>query len=183
MEKLKRYERRFKESKSQIETPEFKKWFGRSKVKKSGKPLIVYHGTQEEYNFTKFKDVSFFTNKSSYADQYAGKDIRYYPNRENPDGTLGTQEIIFSKYGRILPVYLKIQNPKYINKEDTKHNPKIEKEIIIQAKKNKHDGLFILYDGTDRVDYVVFYPNQIKSAIGNNGMFSSRSDNIYERVN
>ena len=37
----------------QILTPEFKKWFGNSKVVKGGKPLIVYHGTNSNFNVFK----------------------------------------------------------------------------------------------------------------------------------
>jgi len=39
----------------QAETPEFKKWFGDSKVvDKDGKPLVVYHGTTAPEDFGKF---------------------------------------------------------------------------------------------------------------------------------
>lgn len=45
--------------KEQEESPEFKKWFGQSKVvDESGKPLVVYHGTTAEFNeFTKTNDA------------------------------------------------------------------------------------------------------------------------------
>lgn len=43
----------FSMGRDQTETPEFKRWFGESKViDAEGKPLVVYHGTDK--NFTKF---------------------------------------------------------------------------------------------------------------------------------
>lgn len=69
-----------KESKgSQIDTPEFKKWFGDSKVvDKQGKPLVVYHGGENLINNFKekpssrgFLGAAYFTLKKNTAEKYA----------------------------------------------------------------------------------------------------------------
>ena len=68
---------------AQTETPEFKKWFGESKVVDAqGKPLVVYHGTNQD--FSKFSKARlgkntaniatkgfFFTENASEANEYA----------------------------------------------------------------------------------------------------------------
>ena len=68
-----------REQQRQVATPEFKRWFGDSKVvDRDGEPLVVYHGTEDDFTVfdpwkTNYGDVSegysFFTNKKNgYAD-------------------------------------------------------------------------------------------------------------------
>jgi len=58
----------------QTETPEFKRWFGDSKVvDEHGKPLVVYHGTPGS-GFSQFRTQfgpSWFTDAPRYADTYS----------------------------------------------------------------------------------------------------------------
>jgi len=75
----------------------FSKWFENSKVvNEDGKPLIVYHGTNSPENFKEFKlmgldlGIHFGTHKQA--------ECRFEK--------LGTNE-----FSRIIPVYLKIENP------------------------------------------------------------------------
>lgn len=72
----------------------------------------------------------------------------------------------------ILPVYLKIKNPK------RQHNlPSVED--IKRAKNSGHDGIIVTFD--DGVQEItVFRPEQIKSAIGNRGTFDPKSKKINE---
>lgn len=73
----------------------FKKWFGKSKVvDKSGKPLVVYHGTNED--FKKFKPgMKWFAKTSQLADEYSD-----------------TKQYVKKRGNRIvIPVYIKIENP------------------------------------------------------------------------
>lgn len=75
----------------QTDTPEFKKWFGDSKVvDKDGNPLVVYHGTWKP-GFTEFKGAAYFTDASDYAETYAGADA--------------------GMPGAIIPAFLKIERP------------------------------------------------------------------------
>lgn len=82
----------------QTQTPEFKQWFGESKVvDANGNPLVVYHGRSGD--FTEFRTQgqgkttgsgAFFTSSPAVAATYSG----------------GT-----GNAGNIAPVYLSIQNP------------------------------------------------------------------------
>lgn len=60
-----------KEPKDQIQTKEFKKWFGNSKVVNAdGTPKVMYHGTPNG-NFDIFKKgANYFTENEQYADRY-----------------------------------------------------------------------------------------------------------------
>ena len=54
-----------------VESEEFKRWFGDSKVvDKDGKPLVVYHGTDAE-DFDVFRPGSFFSTNPKEASAYA----------------------------------------------------------------------------------------------------------------
>lgn len=77
-------ERRFMPRDDQVQTPEFKKWFGDSKITDDrGKPLIVYHGTNQSIDsFNKdrlagatfsqsSKEGFFFTDNPDVAHEYA----------------------------------------------------------------------------------------------------------------
>jgi hypothetical protein len=64
-------------------TPSFKKWFGKSKVvDKDGKPLVMYHGTDAEEDFSVFKKragMIFFSSDPEFASIYARVSGRVYP--------------------------------------------------------------------------------------------------------
>ena len=79
------------------ETPEFKAWFGASKVvDKHGNPLIVYHGTPSS-DIQKFEKeysgdyLAFFSTDPKFASLYSS------PNKDPG--------------GNVMPVYLKIEDP------------------------------------------------------------------------
>ena len=76
------------------ETPEFKTWFGDSKVvDEKGEPKVVYHGSKNG-DIEIFKAPSYFSDNSSEADAYSGihdamrakKYGRLYPEVELPRG-------------------------------------------------------------------------------------------------
>ena len=75
---------------AQTETPEFKAWFSDSKVTDSaGKPLVVYHGTDAE--FSEFKT----RREGAHFGTFDQASFRVSSRSD----------------GRVLPVYLSIQNP------------------------------------------------------------------------
>ena len=105
-----------------VNTPEFKRWFGKSKVvDESGKPLVVYHGTTAPENFGEFavgQDVS--TEEDELYRTGSGGDPRtflgsHFAKEANvasrfAEGLYG--ERAFEKAGgRVIPVYLNIINP------------------------------------------------------------------------
>jgi Large polyvalent protein associated domain 38/Large polyvalent protein-associated domain 5/ADP-Ribosyltransferase in polyvalent proteins/Large polyvalent protein-associated domain 1 len=151
-------------SKSQTDTPAFKKWFGDSKVVDAdGKPLVVYHGSRSLKDFSIFK---------------IGKKGAYFTD------SLEAAE----SYGEVKAVYLDMKNPLEIDlvgESDMDNGFNIEREARY-ANSEGFDGLIIRnsFDGESTMDqYIVFKPNQIKSAIGNNGDFDGNNNDIrYSRA-
>ncbi|MHB8841733.1 MAG: ADP-ribosyltransferase-containing protein, partial [Candidatus Aquicultor sp.] len=148
----------------QTDTAEFKKWFGDSKVvDENGKPLKVYHGTRAKFSeFDKEKSggLIFFTNGQKAAGVYAKTSLGR-----------GKKEI--------LPVYLRMENPRTIDYKQSGDNS--IHEDAEEAESEGYDGLIALNsdDGRMIIDqYVVFNPNQIKSAIGNDGSFDPNDPSI-----
>ena len=156
------------DNKNILNNPNFKKWFGNSKVvDKNGNPLRMYHGTGSD--FIKFEHDKtggvgfYFTSDPEEANVYA--DFRRGENMN------------------IMPVYLSIQNP-----ATTKIEESIAKEF--RGRLGGNPRLYINrilqqrgYDGIIRGTHMIaFYPNQIKSAIGNNGNFDSNNPNILKEV-
>ena len=94
-----------------------------------------------------------------------------------------------------MPVFLSLQNPLIVDAGFTNFNSIGEKhkhinDFISIAKKHNKDGLIVknvkdlgsavdfLKDGLFATTYIVFKPNQIKSAIGNNGNFDTNNPDI-----
>lgn len=168
-------------SRKQTNTPEFKKWFGDSKVIDTlGNPLVVYHGTRKSFDAFDINhggartasnsgmDGFFFTSSTSSAQLYAY------------NGPYGGDNII--------PAYLALKNPRIVQrvKGEDKNLTEITKDVeIAQAKKDGNDGvIFKGYIDSPRSEggvadtFAVFNPAQIKSAIGNNGNFDQSNHDI-----
>lgn len=185
------------QGKADINTPEFKAWFGDSKVvDKNGRPLVVYHGTPNLFSaFEKAylpapsaNDPGFYGQGFYFADSYPGA-WRYTKGK-----------------GVILPLYLSIKNPLVLDDVYNKMMREIPleriKELGIYKKgleTGKYAGFFFDeyvtenrlskrlsdhakakgYDGIKAgKEFVVFEPNQIKS-VYNSGTWDARNDNIY----
>jgi len=168
----------------QTQTPEFKRWFGDSKVVDAdGKPLVVYHGSPSA-NIYAF-DANREGDNTGAADNEHGLGGFYFTPDPNTAGTYArTHEVEFANIAEqelgikpssllpnstIYPVYLSIKNPLMV--EDSA----ITKAVIDRARKGGHDG--IIKSGS-YPEYVVFRSEQVKSAIGNNGDFSTENDDI-----
>lgn len=150
-------------SNRQTETPEFKRWFGDSKVVDAdGKPLVVYHATPNDIS-------SFDTRNGSHF------------------GTVDQSEEIHDRHDfngvssglNTIAAYLSIKNPKRI--DDLGPNPAAWRKAKELAESEGFDGLVYSneFEGGEAQDsYVVFSPTQIKSAIGNNGEFNPENPSI-----
>lgn len=151
----------------QENTPEFKRWFGDSKVMdEDGKPLVVYHGTSGD--FSEFKTEgwgldeqgAFFTSSPQVASDYAD--------------THGTA-------ANVMPVYLSIKNPYVVTSQQWARGDGLSPA---DAKRRGYDGYIVReHPGVIESDaagdtFIVFKPEQIKSAIGNNGEFSPTNPDI-----
>ena len=106
----------FNVQQSKTDTPEFKKWFGNSKiVNPDGTPRVMYHGTKQDidefksdFQLRKEKNQDYgqrlttayglggiyFTPDPSYANRYAKTDFRKTKEQAN-----------------VIPVYLRMENP------------------------------------------------------------------------
>jgi len=192
----------------QTDTPEFKKWFGDSKVVDAdGKPLVVYHGTTKSFNE--------FTNDKK--EHRSGNPDGFY---FTPDADEASDYALTGKTeegANVIAAYLSIKNPfikgsfvspkmkAQFEKELREDNPNLgedwvqEKVDVFEERstnKNKwFPGLFpaisfpteamtrVLqaggYDGfKDGRHWIAIEPNQIKSATGNIGTFDAASPDI-----
>jgi len=156
---------------AQTETPAFKEWFGDSKVVDAqGKPLVAYHGTNAEIEAFDpgrlgsatgdegAREGYFFTSQPDEADHYA-REATFSADRAAYDA---------GARGAVYPVYLRMTNPLRVDYAAT-----TQPEVIKEAKAAGHDGII-----DARGDYVVFSPEQIKSAIGNRGTFDANEASI-----
>ena len=189
------------------ETPEFKKWFGNSKVvDDNGKPLLMYHGTPsfEGYVFKPFEtknragniDGYYFTSSVDDANDYAG----------------------LEEGAEVIPAYLSIKNP-YVPGESPVTKAMRDQYFKEMVAANKHmsderakeyaqskmyyldrNGIPLInaigndgsafqriikaggydgyQDGIGSRHFVAFESNQVKSAIGNVGTFARDNNDI-----
>lgn len=211
----------------------FVAWFGDSKVvDEQGRPLVVYHGTNQ--SFDSFSDerhgrntsaassiAFFFTEDAREANEYAelagrtqvadavnvekrSEEIQREISRAESRGDWDAAERLYLELEdlelgainadpsgqNIMPVYLSIQNPMVLDMGDGFDGHRV-RDAIAEAKAAGHDGLKLLnvYDPVglegreaaglfSTTQYVVFRPEQIKSAIGNRGTFDPSNPSI-----
>lgn len=145
------------------DSPAFKAWFDQSKVVDgSGKPLVVYHGSRADI-------LSF---DPAMAPETRAKGMFFSPDK----GTASAFAI--GDGGNVAPVYLSMQNPLEFEFNAAQYaSPYYEKMMMDEAVRAGHDGMVITSPGRQTM-YVAFYPEQIKSAIGNNGDFDPNNADI-----
>ena len=151
------------------DTPEFKRWFGDSKVVDAdGKPLVVYHGTASSFEAfdparrgettdTSDSKLGFFFSSSTARANEAAVDAGYYGG------------------GNVMPVYLSMKNP--LVHSGPQGMPAQSATVIRRAIKAGNDGVIFKRGEIGGQDYVVFRPEQIKS-VNNRGTFDPNDPNI-----
>lgn len=133
-------------------------------LNEDGTPKVFYHGTGA--NFTVFKSESgtyWFSESTDYAEAMA--------------------EERAGKNGRVGAFYLDMKNPYRAKLPPGQFtDPGYEKPIIDKAKSGGYDGVIIENDTDSDIEaetfYVVFSPNQIKSATDNIGTFDRGNNDI-----
>lgn len=154
----------------QTSTPEFKKWFGESKVvDENGKPLVVYHGTRSDFN--EFDPMAGDTPGSWFT--------------ESADAA--------QKFGRVEQVFLRITNPGKVTDLAQARREVAATGIDAMSSSREFNRAVIGaleargFDGISQTNFrgaggpnvfVAFRPEQIKSAIGNRGTFDPNNANI-----
>ena len=161
------------------ETPEFKRWFGASKiVDADGKPLRVYHGTADSFE-------TFEHDRPNRKDAgWLGRGF-YFWNAPDLAGDYATMKA--GERPNIMPVYLKIKNPYQATIADkerlmlaSRRNPAATAQATEELRAKGYDGIILPYSHGDGglSEIVAFDPEQIKSAIGNRGTFDPNDSRI-----
>lgn len=182
----------------------FRNWFGDSKVvDKDGAPLVVYHGTSSDFMefspaFT--RDIGFHFGTSAQAGRFGNIVMPVYLNIKNPLRV----EDRFSRQGEMSAFSEDIHYETDITSAESDRLLELAREVdqkwddgrdadntmIAEAKefwalaqrviqRSGFDGLVYKNDVEGIGDsYVVFHPEQIKSATGNSGAFEPASPEI-----
>ncbi|HMM73682.1 MAG TPA: hypothetical protein PKC22_15930, partial [Rhodocyclaceae bacterium] len=166
---------------TQTDTPEFKRWFGGSKVVDAqGKPRVVYHGTDAD--FSRFNLNKLGANTIGHASSPELEQTARIGHWFNTSPTGRSPERYGAGYSVDMPVYLRLEAPLTVRSLD-------ELEHMLRGKKGASLRRELESDGYDGVivesdeefggtSYIAFRPNQIKSAIGNRGTFDANDPNI-----
>lgn len=149
--------------------PEFKHWFGDSKVvDKKGQPLVVHHGTN--LDFETFLPLSHFGTARSANDRLSTQRNLY-------GGTLAGQHVV--------PVYLSIRHPLRVTDADASGEATLLNSAIRGQYPDldvglmrRHGAVYAAeqagYDGfvysnrmedAGRDSWVIFRPDQVRSAL------------------
>ena len=161
-------------SSTEVSRLRFASWFGASRaVDEEGRPLVLFHGTAGDFSEFCSRAVGrchvdlevgpafFFTDHPGTANWYA----------ESAGGQLGGT-------ANVRPVFLSLQNPLDVDFQGT--GIETLAEDLEAAKAGGHDGLIARNydDGSVATHFIVFRPEQIKSAIGNRGTFDPQDPDI-----
>jgi hypothetical protein len=164
----------------------FKRWFGNSAVVDAdGKPLVVYHGTKA--NFSSFNLEKFGQTDGGWA----GEGFYFAPN---PDEASLYATSISSPYGNstganVMPVFLSAKNPLEwrIGQDGNRRIQNKRNELGAKAfaewvQSQGYDSIHITSPDIGKVkgedQWVVFKPEQIKSATGNIGTYDGSNPDI-----
>jgi hypothetical protein len=175
---------------TKTDTPQFKKWFGNSKItNEDGSPRVMYHGTNQD--IAEFKSAAQQFREGVLKNRSTGyTEGLYFTSDRNYASNYATR--FAEEGGNVVPVYLSIKNPKVLEYNAfqkliaklTGYKDSRSKEIaqsialsgpeIDALKKQGYDGIV----NKELNEVVVFSPNQIKSAVGNNGEFNPKNADI-----
>lgn len=179
----------------QVRTKNFKNWFGDWEndpqnasrvVGENGEPLVVYHGSNNNFDeFSKKIKTGYFfsSNKSTALDYTANNNVKecFLLSSKNP--------IVLDAEGNYFTDILSSKDVKNYVKNELQENFNsltVSNFIILcQNKKKIKDGIIFknICDNNHNkndigTDYIVFKSNQIKSATDNNGDFNPKENSI-----
>ena len=100
--------------------------------------------------------VSWGTNSRETAEQFAGRNEVYWPNRTPPE-----RAVEFS--GDVYDLNFDLKNPLDVDISQTLWSADKEMALVAEAKATGHDGLRISHP-SGKIDYVAFDPSQVKPA-------------------
>ena len=152
----------------------FSRWFGLSKVVDDrGRPLVVYHGTTSDFEAFSSDHLGRTTASSDAREGY------FFSG--HPDSADQFTWRAGEKCGHIMPVFLRLERPAFSDVVLTGGTGRVVAAQIRSAKASGHDG--VIFRDSDMLGrrgpvFVVFSPVQIKSAIGNSGLFDPANPSI-----
>ena len=137
-------------------------------VDENGEPLVVYHGTKDNFN-------EFDSKKQS------NKGFWFTPKKNLADGYSMARNS--GEIGNVFSVFLNIKNPAN-NDWVSKSNPNSEiiTNDMVSFDELGYDG-WISVIGGKTTSLVALNPNQIKSATSNIGTYSASSNDIRYSIN
>lgn len=176
-------EKKEKVEEKPVEQDKLTKWFGSSKVvDDNGKPMRMYHITTGDFKefFPGGKEA-----KAGHLEGLSGTAMWFSPYKEHQAAMHNVAAKEGFKEGtNVMPVYLKIEKPLVIDDKETLEwaqnvfagGSKDFPQIILTKWKNEvtkggeYDGIIFKGEdigwGKNSDEYIVFKPDQIKSAIG-----------------
>jgi hypothetical protein len=155
------------------ETPEFKKWFGDSKVvDKDGNPLVVYHGTDAD--FESFDRKYLGQNTEEESKQVAK--LGFWFNTTSPNDRQGN----FPSVGSNVEAYLALSNPIELSFTGLFDISNAD-AFVEDLKAEGYDGIVTEDTEFGGTSYIAFEPTQIKSSVGNSGGFDGNDADIFRR--
>lgn len=158
-------------------------FMGESKVvTPEGEPLVVYHGTRSSFDQFGNDKLGTATGADStklghfFTDTVSGDPRGYMAS--GADVYAADRQGSYEGGGNIVPAYLNLTNPKTLTSADMvrAHIDKDALKMRQEAVAAGHDG-FVYRDGKENW-YIAFDPKQIKSALGNSGLFDPRSGSL-----
>lgn len=185
----------------------FSQWFGQSQVRhESGVPLVMYHGSPvfdngmgDLHEFDRLWTVQNLRGRESSIDNVGC----WFSSNPSEDGGAGMYS---SSQGVIYPVYLSIQNPyittfdmlvrrmHQLNGDHDKADQGIGKGDVHNLRwwlrESGRDGIKIVHDprsargSTEFLKqdaWIALMPNQIKSAVGNSGLYLTDSYSLTDK--
>lgn len=165
---------RYDQGTAQTDTPEFKAWFGDSKVVDAeGRPLVVYHGTADSFDQFDLEHP----NRKDTGWLGEGVYLTDDPDLANAYSNLKAG----SAAPNVMPLYASIKNPFTATIEDKRRLKGASKSTAKAWTKSLqeagYDGVILDYGNGTR-EIVAFEPTQVKSATGNRGTFDAGNANI-----
>ena len=151
-------------------------------VTPEGEPLVVYHGTRSSFDQFGNDKLGTATGADStklghfFTDTVSGDPRGYMAS--GADVYAADRQGSYEGGGNIVPAYLNLTNPKTLTSADMvrAHIDKDALKMRQEAVAAGHDG-FVYRDGKENW-YIAFDPKQIKSALGNSGLFDPRSGSL-----
>ena len=161
-----------------LETPQFKNFFGKSVLKKDGKPEVLYHGTRDSVNEFNLDHP----NKKDFG--WLGKGVYMYRGK---NAAAGANVYTINKRGdagaNIMPLYARLENPYYATFKE-KADIRMGGEQAAEGFKQRlidqgHDGAILR--GQDGTDEVVVFDNAAVKSTFNSGTWSRETADILKQ--